>query len=772
MSSPRQVTFFAIYRTVLVVVVSALLITSCTVPKRYQAGKPFVFNTTINLNSNQKGSEKVALKDRLTNYLDDSLKVRKVLGLAWLPPFLQDKLVEPPVFDTLAIERSKTFLFGLLNAEGYFNPVIRDTFLIDTVGDQMRVNVDFFVNTGVQYVLDSIGFDLETPHLQQLTRQQAGESLLKKNQPFSVDQISAERDRLINLFRNHGYYKVSREDLYVERDTVIAALIDPTLDPFEQFRILDSIQKKRGNPTINITIKQRIGRDTGNLQQFYIGDITVYPDMPPLQDTAETPGKVIVIDDYRIVYTSDKFKLPFIARNISLKKGQLYSQLDHYKTINKFANLSAWDQVDLDLTERLDSVPLLDATIRLYPRLKRTLNIDFETSRNTTDLLTIGSLFGVGFNMGVTNRNGFRESILTNSNIRVGVEFGPSVVQTVQTSFSHNIVVPRYITPFKVLNKKNFSLPRTLINFNAAYTDRRLVYNARSVNTSFGVEGTRKNHTWQWLPFNVEYTHVVGDSLKRLTEKFPWLSQAFNDGFILSQIITYNYRIANENKLKFFSSRLESSGALAGIFKSLDRGKLRRFVRLDVEFKHFINYSKSSLAFRAFAGYGYVYGKSGDSLERNLPFFKAFFAGGPYSMRAWRIRGLGLGSSTLYETAANKDLRFGDIKTEFNVEYRFNIATIGAMKLKSALFVDIGNIWAKTFKDGVLIPEAQFNLSRLYRDLAVGGGTSLRFDFDYFLIRLDWAYKLKNPAISEQNGWFNNLTFGNGQFQLGIGYPF
>ena len=55
-----------------------------------------------------------------------------------------------------------------------------------------------------------------------------------------------------------------------------------------------------------------------------------------------------------------------------------------------------------------------------------------------------------------------------------------------------------------------------------------------------------------------------------------------------------------------------------------------------------------------------------------------------------------------------------------NVEYRFNIATIGAMKLKSALFVDIGNIWAKTFKDGVLVPEAQFNLSRLYRDLAVG----------------------------------------------------
>jgi hypothetical protein len=759
---------------VLVVVLCFLFITSCTVPKRYQAGKPFVFNTTINLNSNQKGSEKVALKERLNNYLDDSLKVRKVLGIGWAPPFFHYRLVSPPVFDTTAIDRSKTFMFGLLNAEGYFNPDIRDTFHIDTVGAQMRVKVNFFVNPGVQYVLDSIGFDLETPHLQQLTMQHAGESLLKRNQPFSIDKISAERDRLISLFRNHGYYKVSRDDLYAERDTVIAALIDPTLDPLEQFRILDSLQKKRTSPTINVTFKQRIGRDTGNLQQYYMGDITVYPDVPPLQDSADIASKVVVIDDYRIVYSTDKFKLPFVARNISLKKGQLYSQQIHYKTINKFANLSAWNQVDIDLTERMDTVPILDATIRLYPRLKRTLNIDFESSRNTTDVVASGSLFGIGFNMGVTNRNGFRESILTNSNIRVGVEFGVDAVQTGQIGFSHNIIIPRYIKPFQALNRKNFDVPRTLINFNTGYTNRRLFMNIKSFNTSFGVEGTRKKHTWQWLPFNVEYYNVVGidDSLTNFLKKYPWLKPVYSNVFIMSQIITYNYRTVNTNKLNFFSTRLESSGALAGMIEEWDRGELRRFLRLDAEFKHFINYDKSALAFRAFAGYAYIYGRSGDTMEHNLPWSKAFFAGGPYSMRAWQIRRLGPGSSILYDTAKTPTDRFGDIKTEFNVEYRFNVATIGALKLKSALFVDIGNIWAKTLHNQVFIPEAQFDFSRFYRDLAVGGGTSLRLDFDYFLIRLDWAYKLKNPATEEQNGWFDNLTFGNGQFQLGIGYPF
>src|SRR5688572_30171015 len=151
MAFPRQVTFFGILKSVLVLVLCILSIVSCTIPKRYQAGKPFVYNTTIELTSNQKGSEKVALKTRLENYVDDSLKVRKVLGIGWVPPFFHYRLVAPPVFDTIAIDRSKTFLFGLLNAEGYFNPTITDTFRIDTVKDQMRVKVNFFVNAGVQY---------------------------------------------------------------------------------------------------------------------------------------------------------------------------------------------------------------------------------------------------------------------------------------------------------------------------------------------------------------------------------------------------------------------------------------------------------------------------------------------------------------------------------------------------------------------------------------------------------------------------------------------
>jgi outer membrane protein insertion porin family len=46
-------------------------------------------------------------------------------------------------------------------------------------------------------------------------------------------------------------------------------------------------------------------------------------------------------------------------------------------------------------------------------------------------------------------------------------------------------------------------------------------------------------------------------------------------------------------------------------------------------------------------------------------------------------------------------------------------------------------------------------------------------DFDYFLIRLDWAYKVRDPQNPDYpNRWFYNFDLKNGQFQLGIGYPF
>jgi len=74
-------------------------------------------------------------------------------------------------------------------------------------------------------------------------------------------------------------------------------------------------------------------------------------------------------------------------------------------------------------------------------------------------------------------------------------------------------------------------------------------------------------------------------------------------------------------------------------------------------------------------------------------------------------------------------------------------------------------------------PEEVFKLSRLGKDIAIGMGTGLRLDFTFFIIRLDYAYKVKDPSPDilnqdTQNKWFYDWKPLNGQLQLGINYPF
>src|SRR5690606_11101905 len=117
-----------------------------------------------------------------------------------------------------------------------------------------------------------------------------------------------------------------------------------------------------------------------------------------------------------------------------------------------------------------------------------------------------------------------------------------------------------------------------------------------------------------------------------------------------------------------------------------------------------------------------------------------YFGGGPYSMRAWRIRQLGLGSNTYFDTVNNNFSldRFGDIQLEGNIEYRFDIGRLFGIKVQSALFTDIGNVWRRNTGGDPNLVNSEFKLGRLYKDLAVAGGTSLRFDLDFFLIRFDY----------------------------------
>jgi outer membrane protein insertion porin family len=755
-----------------------VLAVSCgVVPKDYPHDKPFVYKTNIRLEGDFSTEDKNTLVSRLKNQLDDSIRVRTI------PQLYREVLKKPPVFDSANADRSVMYMNNLLNSLGYFKDSISYSDTVVKKEDQLRTTVNFSVNPGKQVKLDSVSFNLnDTPYhhpnqdeLQALAIANQNQTLLKKGEPFSKPLISAELDRLVEVFRNSGYLKFTRDELMGLWDTLDVNLLRPSLDPFEQLQLLEELQKRQENPTANLEIRLRSKIDSSRLQKFYIGDITIYPDYT--QDTLNITAKTDTVGKYKVVYYRTIFKPKYFPDNIYLRSGDLYRQNRYIRTINRLGALGAWRLINIEQYPRKNS-DTVDFKIRLTPAKKYSFNANLEGSRNSS--IFSGNLFGLGVNLGLQNRNFARSSSLASTNLRFGTELninkGEQFVQTKQVSLGNNIYFPRFIPSLGIIPQRYKDNLKTVLSFNASNTDRKDLFNLTSLNFSWGYEFQWRNKLFSLKIPNIEYTFLnKRDSLIKLIAQNPSLQYIFNDGLISSMLAGFTITGGKRNYFNVFRTNAEVSGLLASVIKSSFINRhLWRYVKIDADFTHKRVFKKSAMVFHAFAGVGVESQRTANPDKRlALPFYKQYYAGGPNSMRAWPLRQLGPGSTVKFISETPD--RFGDIQLEGNIEYRFAIATIADARLEGALFTDIGNIWF--LRPNPDFPNGSFNFSNLGRDIAIGAGYGLRVDFGYFLIRLDYAYKVKDPSpepinVASQNKWFYNWKPFNGQFQLGINYPF
>ena len=307
------------------------------------------------------------------------------------------------------------------------------------------------------------------------------------------------------------------------------------------------------------------------------------------------------------------------------------------------------------------------------------------------------------------------------------------------------------------------------------------MFNLTTLNGSWGYELQSKNTILSLRLPNIEYSYLK--PRQKLLDLFisnPSLKYIFTDGLISSVITGVTITNARKKTVSIFRANAEASGLVAGLIRSkfFDEN-LYRFIKTDIELIRKINFTKSALVLRLFTGVGYEFNSTVNSDKRNnLPFFKQYFAGGPNSMRAWGLRKLGPGSTVKnFKDSLNKvPERYGDVQLEANIEYRFPAFTLSGVKVDAALFTDIGNVWFLKKVTGRPYQEV-FNFNRLGKDLAVGVGLGFRVDFSFFVIRLDYSYKAKDPSPSVANEYFQNKWFSyklsqGQQFQLGISYPF
>jgi hypothetical protein len=347
-----------------------------------------------------------------------------------------------------------------------------------------------------------------------------------------------------------------------------------------------------------------------------------------------------------------------------------------------------------------------------------------------------------------------------------------------EASISYAITFPKPIPNVKWIPEKFRDNFKSVWAFTLGNIVDRDLYNLTSLNTSWGYNFGWRNQKDRLrlvsikLP-NIEYAFLnPKPKLDSIFEVTPSYRYMFNTGLILSIQAGIQLNGGKAKTPHVFRFNFEESGLLAKNIKLKAFDSLFSFIKFDAEFIRVIFWNKTSLVCRVYSGLVVPFATETRTTNVYVPFYKQYFAGGPNSMRAWNIRTLGPGSAL--KSKDEVPLRFGDFQLETNVEYRFPLTNVAGVKVNSCFFTDIGNVWFlkanPDFPDGNLTSE-------FYKDLAVGIGTGLRIDFDFFRLRLDYGLKVKNPTpephnADEQNKWFYDFKPFGGIVQIGINYPF
>jgi outer membrane protein assembly factor BamA len=704
-----------------------------------------------------------------------------------LDKWIINTIGEPPVIlDTMLTNKSVKQIKLYMNSKGYFNSVIRK----EIIYKKKKAEIKYIVNAQQPYTIRSINYSIADELIKKIVFSDTSNSLILRGKNYDTDILQDERERITTTLKNDGYYNFAKEFITYDIDS---ALGDHRLDITLQLK--DPVQRFKDYPDSVVMLHHK---------RYKINNINIYTDYNSLQlDTvaykkfsysAAQRKKTLSPAVYNFFY-KDTFRIKpkVITQAIFFKHGDYYNLKDADQTYSRMVDMKLFKFVNVGFTESsldsTDGMYLLDCNIQLTRSPVQSFSVETEATNSAGNL-------GVAGNLVYQSKNTFKGAEIFKFKIRGAMEiqqiWGDTLNQTgiqhilpfntIETGAETGIEFPKFLMPIKQERfPKNFK-PKTTIDLGINY-QKRPDYTRYIVNVSYGYEwkeSSTKKHIL--YPADVNSVKIMNPSEQFLNTinllNDPKIKNSYKDH--LNMALKYSFIFSNQNAKKkkmfsYFRGNIETSGnlmrAIDNIFKNdkdpLDGNytlfniKYSEYIRADLDYRHYFVFDEfNTLAFRTLLGTGYAYWNSDV-----LPFEKSFFAGGANSIRAWRIYSLGPGSCN--DPTLTEFNRTGDIDMEANLEYRFPVYSY----LKGSLFVDAGNIWLNRINAN--LAGADFSLDRFYKEFAVGAGFGARFDFSFFIMRLDMAIKLKDPALPESQRWIPlSSSIKSVNFNLGIGYPF
>lgn len=678
--------------------------------------------------------------------------------------WLKYKIGEKPVLlSDVDREFNKDIIVNYSENKGYFNA--KATY--DTVSNNKKAQVIYTLRPGNQYLINKVKFQNDSIPVTEEIVKVSDKTLLKEGNPFDLDVIKSERERIDNQLKQKGFYYFHPDNLIIQADSTVT----------KNHKVELNVKLKENTPDLakqQFTIDKVIVFPNYNIRDVKDGKYNIPMDSDSLAKYAH--------DDIYVIDPEQKFKPKIFDRALYFKKGDLYNRADHNLTLNRLINLGVFKFVKNEFVISDSLNHKFDAYYLLTPRQIQSLRLEALGRTNSANYA------GSELNLNWTHRNLFRgaeqfkASVYGAFDVQIG---GPKDAKNLfRAGANAQLSIPRIVAPFR-FNSSSAFVPRTNISIGYEFQNRTEYYTLNTFSGSFGYlwkENVRKEHDLKII----DITYVTPANVTPLYDSISAKSQALQR-VVQKQLIfgpTYSYTYTNTMLPKkntiYYKGTLDLAGNLTGLFsganvkdgkqKSIFGVPFSQYAKMEHDFRFYHKLGdKSSFASRFIGGIAYPYGNSD-----NIPFSKQFFSGGSNSIRAFRARTLGPGS---FDPRTIKQGYYfdqsGDIKLELNAEYRANIYKF----LNVAFFADAGNIWL--VNDDIQRPGAKFSNDFL-SEIAVGAGFGLRLDFSILILRLDLAMPFRVPYYEKGDRWtFDKINFGNSSWRrdnlilnIAIGYPF
>ncbi|HEY0045367.1 MAG TPA: BamA/TamA family outer membrane protein [Flavobacterium sp.] len=738
-------------------------------------------------------------------------RLGKSFWFAGIHNFLKKSGEPPVVVDLQSAKKSAARLRAYYFNTGYFNA--EASYEVDTTSFK-KAQITYTVTTGKAFFLDTIKSTISSVVLDSLHKAISRETVLKSGAQYKTADFNEEKNRITTSFRNRGAYQFQQNYVKFDIDTIGTG------------------QKANVNLIIgDYVYREGDSTKTSDFKLFKISRVNIFS-ADPNDKTFTNQTDSVEYNNFH-VYSNGKlrYKPKAITDAVFINPGGLFADYRTTLTSRYLSNLRVFNYPTIQYA--VDSTGnglIANIYVASRPKYSFGTGIDF-THSNIQDFGISGN---VSVSIRNVFRGAETLEVAARGNIGSSKDFAnpdDNFFNVSEYGADVKLSFPRIFFPLKterIISKT--TVPSTVISFGIA-KQQNIGLDKENFTGAMTYNWTPKRFSSARFDlFNIQYVNNINvgnyfrvyqssyNVLNRLALQYGADPNYFNEGdntlridqgtnafiedvinnnlivdesdlrtvrsirerqvrltennLIFASSFTYSKTTKTDlqdNSFHIFKGKIESAGNTLALFANISRSlknqngrntflevEYSQYVKTEVEFiKHFDLSRRQVFAIRAFGGIAIPYGNS-----NSIPFSRSYFAGGSNDNRAWKSYSLGPGSSQ-----ALFDFNEANMKIALSTEYRFNIFG----NFNGALFVDAGNIW--NVLDNETDERLIFEGFKSLEDLAVGSGFGVRYDFGFFVVRLDLGFKTYNPA-DEKRQWFREYNFSNSVLNVGINYPF